>query len=126
MAGCWTSWPARNATRRCASTRRPASSCAPAPPAAWPTRSGTTSRCSWSKRPGGPASKRERETHEASGEQNMSDDPDGWGGAEFVLAADRLDTPDVIEAADPGDMLRQGGPVGAPGPPSLAAWRGAR
>jgi glucose/mannose-6-phosphate isomerase len=30
-----------------------------------------------------------------------------WGGAELVLAADRLDTPDVIEAADPGDMLRQ-------------------
>ena len=29
----------------------------------------------------------------------MSDDLDGWGGAEFVLAADRLDTPDVIEAA---------------------------
>ncbi len=28
----------------------------------------------------------------------MSDDLDGWGGAEFVLAADRLDTPDVIEA----------------------------
>ena len=37
----------------------------------------------------------------------MSGDLDGWGGAEFVLAADRLDTPDVIEAADPGDMLRQ-------------------
>ncbi len=37
----------------------------------------------------------------------MSDGLDGWGGAEFVLAADRLDTPDVIEAADPGDMLRQ-------------------
>jgi glucose/mannose-6-phosphate isomerase len=37
----------------------------------------------------------------------VSDDLDGWGGAEFVLAADRLDTPDVIEAADPGDMLRQ-------------------
>jgi glucose/mannose-6-phosphate isomerase len=37
----------------------------------------------------------------------MSDSLDGWGGAEFVLAADRLDTPDVIEAADPGDMLRQ-------------------
>ena len=38
----------------------------------------------------------------------MSDDLGGdWGGAEFVLAADRLDTPDVIEAADPGDMLRQ-------------------
>jgi glucose/mannose-6-phosphate isomerase len=36
----------------------------------------------------------------------MSDDLDGWG-AEFVLAADRLDTPDVVEAADPGDMLRQ-------------------
>jgi len=34
-------------------------------------------------------------------------DPDGWGGAEFVLAADRLDTPDVIEASDPGDTLRQ-------------------
>jgi glucose/mannose-6-phosphate isomerase len=38
----------------------------------------------------------------------VSDDLGGdWGGAEFVLAADRLDTPDVIEAADPGDMLRQ-------------------
>jgi glucose/mannose-6-phosphate isomerase len=37
----------------------------------------------------------------------MSDDIDGWGGAEFVLAADRLDTPDVIEASDPSDMLRQ-------------------
>jgi len=32
---------------------------------------------------------------------------DEWGGAELVLAADRLDTPDVVEAADPGDMLRQ-------------------
>src|SRR6516164_7010039 len=37
----------------------------------------------------------------------MSDSLDNWGGTEFVLAADRLDTPDVIEAADPGDMLRQ-------------------
>ena len=37
----------------------------------------------------------------------MSDGLDGWNGAEFVLAADRLDTPDVVEAADPGDMLRQ-------------------
>jgi glucose/mannose-6-phosphate isomerase len=37
----------------------------------------------------------------------MSDELDGWGGAEFVLAADRLDTPDVIEAADQGDTLRQ-------------------
>jgi glucose/mannose-6-phosphate isomerase len=37
----------------------------------------------------------------------MSDDLGGWGGAEFILAADRLDTPDVVEAADPGDMLRQ-------------------
>src|SRR5580692_9323457 len=37
----------------------------------------------------------------------VSDDLDGWGGAEFVLAADRLDTPDVVEAADPGDTLRQ-------------------
>ena len=37
----------------------------------------------------------------------MSEGLDDWGGAEFVLAADRLDTPDVIEAADPGDMLRQ-------------------
>ncbi|HEV2537723.1 MAG TPA: SIS domain-containing protein [Streptosporangiaceae bacterium] len=37
----------------------------------------------------------------------MSDDLAGWGGAEFVLAADRLDTPDVVEAADPSDMLRQ-------------------
>jgi glucose/mannose-6-phosphate isomerase len=37
----------------------------------------------------------------------VSDGLDDWGGAELVLAADRLDTPDVIEAADPGDMLRQ-------------------
>jgi glucose/mannose-6-phosphate isomerase len=37
----------------------------------------------------------------------VSDDLHGWGGADFVLAADRLDTPDVIEAADPSDMLRQ-------------------
>src|SRR5580693_2999419 len=37
----------------------------------------------------------------------MSDILDDWGGTEFVLAADRLDTPDVVEAADPGDMLRQ-------------------
>jgi len=37
----------------------------------------------------------------------VNDDLDGWGGAEFVLAADRLDTPDVIDAADPGDTLRQ-------------------
>src|ERR1700731_3835193 len=37
----------------------------------------------------------------------MSDNLDDWGGAEFVLAADRLDMPDVIQAADPGDMLRQ-------------------
>jgi glucose/mannose-6-phosphate isomerase len=37
----------------------------------------------------------------------MSDSLDDWGGAEFVLAADRLDTPDVVEATDPGDMLRQ-------------------
>src|SRR5580658_6515597 len=37
----------------------------------------------------------------------MSDSLDDWGGTEFVLAADRLDTPDVVEAADPGDMLRQ-------------------
>ncbi len=35
------------------------------------------------------------------------DDLDGWGVADFVLAADRLDTPDVVEAADPADMLRQ-------------------
>lgn len=32
---------------------------------------------------------------------------DVWDGAEFALAEDRLDTPDVIAAADPGDMLRQ-------------------
>src|SRR5271169_5396881 len=37
----------------------------------------------------------------------MSDSLDDWGGTESVLAADRLDTPDVIAAADPGDMLRQ-------------------
>ena len=37
----------------------------------------------------------------------MSNGLDDWGGTEFVLAADRLDTPDVIEAADPGDVLRQ-------------------
>lgn len=32
---------------------------------------------------------------------------DPWEGAEYALGADRLDTPDVIAAADPGDMLRQ-------------------
>lgn len=32
---------------------------------------------------------------------------DPWDGVEFALAADRLDTPDVIAAADPRDMLRQ-------------------
>jgi glucose/mannose-6-phosphate isomerase len=32
---------------------------------------------------------------------------DVWDGAEYALGADRLDTPDVIAAADPGDMLRQ-------------------
>jgi glucose/mannose-6-phosphate isomerase len=37
----------------------------------------------------------------------VSDDLDGWGGADFTFAADRLDTPDVVEAADPADMLRQ-------------------
>jgi glucose/mannose-6-phosphate isomerase len=37
----------------------------------------------------------------------VSDSLDDWGGAEFILAADRLDMPDVVEAADPGDMLRQ-------------------
>ena len=37
----------------------------------------------------------------------MTDSLDDWGGAEFALAADRLDTPDVIEGADPGEMLRQ-------------------
>jgi len=39
------------------------------------------------------------------GDQTPMDDV--WDGAEFALAADRLDTPDVIAAADPGDMLRQ-------------------
>jgi glucose/mannose-6-phosphate isomerase len=37
----------------------------------------------------------------------MSDSLDDWGGAEFALAADRLDTPEVLEAADPGNVLRQ-------------------
>src|SRR5271167_4261119 len=37
----------------------------------------------------------------------MSDSLDDWGGAEFALAADRLDTPDVVEAADPANVLRQ-------------------
>jgi len=32
---------------------------------------------------------------------------DPWEGAQYALGADRLDTPDVIAAADPGDMLRQ-------------------
>jgi glucose/mannose-6-phosphate isomerase len=32
---------------------------------------------------------------------------DPWEGAEYALGADRLDTPDVIAAADPGNMLRQ-------------------
>src|SRR5271154_1004047 len=50
----------------------------------------------------------------------MSDDLDGWE-AEFVLAADRLDTPDVIEAADPGDMLRQVASAAAQGRTSLGS-----
>jgi glucose/mannose-6-phosphate isomerase len=37
----------------------------------------------------------------------VSEGLDDWGGTEFILAADRLDTPDVIQAADPADMLRQ-------------------
>jgi glucose/mannose-6-phosphate isomerase len=40
------------------------------------------------------------------GDEHPSMD-DAWDTAEFALAADRLDTPDVIAAADPGDMLRQ-------------------
>src|SRR5260370_33155269 len=44
---------------------------------------------------------------QAPGRTPLSDDLDGWGGAGFALGADRLDTPDVIEAADRGDMLRQ-------------------
>jgi glucose/mannose-6-phosphate isomerase len=40
-------------------------------------------------------------------DHDPSVDDDEWDGAEFALAADRLDTPDVIAAADPGDMLRQ-------------------
>jgi glucose/mannose-6-phosphate isomerase len=48
-------------------------------------------------------------TEEAGGEWEDAGPPldDVWDGAEFALAADRLDTPDVIAAADPGDMLRQ-------------------
>jgi glucose/mannose-6-phosphate isomerase len=37
----------------------------------------------------------------------MSDSLGDWGGAEFALAADRLDTPEVLEASDPSDVLRQ-------------------
>ena len=37
----------------------------------------------------------------------FGDTEDPWGGAEFAFAADRLDTPQVVEAADSGDMLRQ-------------------
>ncbi len=40
----------------------------------------------------------------------MSEDGAGedlWDSAEFALAEDRLDTPDVVEAADPSEMLRQ-------------------
>jgi len=37
----------------------------------------------------------------------VSEGLNDWGGTEFILAADRLDTLDVITAADPGDMLRQ-------------------
>lgn len=47
----------------------------------------------------------------------MSEDDTGggdlWDGAEFALAADRLDTPDVVEAADPAEMLRQVASAGA-------------
>src|SRR5260370_42064384 len=53
----------------------------------------------------------------------MSAGLDDWGGPEFVLAADRLDTPDVIEAADPGDMLRQGASAAAQVRPALLSCR---
>src|SRR4051794_41904582 len=56
----------------------------------------------------------------------VSDDLDGWGGADFVLAADRLDTPHVVEAAGPPDMPPQGGPARGPGRPPARAWAGAR
>jgi glucose/mannose-6-phosphate isomerase len=52
-----------------------------------------------------PASTAKRSAREEG--RRLSDGLDDWGGTEFVLAADRLDTPDVIEAADPGDTLRQ-------------------
>src|SRR5260370_40888420 len=75
----------------------------------------------WPLRPGLPRSRRHPcaagRGGQAPGAGRVSDDLGGWGGAEFVLAADRLDTPDVIEAADPGDMLRQVAPAAAPGPP---------
>jgi phosphomannomutase len=58
--GSWTSWPVLNATRRCVSTKTPASSCAPAPPAAWRIPSVTTSRYCSSKRPAVPAPAHER------------------------------------------------------------------
>src|SRR5580693_6368931 len=93
---------------RCAPTTTPASWHARTPSAVWCTRCATTSRSCASKRPGGPATNHERAlVRRRAGEHSMSDgDLDGWE-AEFVLAADRLDTPDVVEAADPSDMLRQ-------------------
>src|SRR6202167_4106690 len=85
----------------------PANWCARTPRADWRIRFATTSRCCESKRPGDPAISDERAlVCRRAGEHSMSDDLDGWE-AEFVLAADRLDTPDVVAAADPGDMLRQ-------------------
>jgi len=53
----------------------------------------------------GPAFRSQRSAREEG--RKLSDGLDDWGGTEFVLAADRLDTLDVIEAADPGDTLRQ-------------------
>jgi len=45
-------------------------------------------------------------TEDAAGEWGDRHPPiEDWD--EFALAADRLDMPEVIEAADPGDMLRQ-------------------
>ena len=83
--------------RRCGSTTRRASWCARA--AGWPTRSATTSRCcSWTRH-GGLTPRRPRRSW-----RHGVNTPHGGG---LSLAALRLDDPEMVEAGDPGGMLRQ-------------------
>ncbi len=84
---------ARSAEPTCARTTPPASWCAPG--AGLPTRSATTSRCCWWTRPA-------RRRCRRRGQRGVNTPPGG-----VALAALRLDDAELVEAGDPGGMLRQ-------------------